>query len=434
MARESVRTIAARRLLGIAYIGVLVGLISLSIAVYNKAFSSEVLVTLKTDHTGNQLQTQGDVKERGIIVGTIKKVKSTGDGATVTLALDPSRISEIPANVKAQILPKTIFGEQYVSLIYPNQPDATSIKAHDSIEQDRSGQALETEKVLGDLLPLLQAVKPAELFSTLNALSTALQGRGATLGQSLVTLDTYLKAINPSVPKMVDDINKLGQVAAEYNDAAPDILQTLDNLETSAQTLIAKQDAFSTVLQTANSASQVFTGFLSDNRSRLISIVQTSHQIYPLLAEYSPSLDCVFNALVTLNDLASSAIVNHQIQLSAQLYIPPPGLGQYSSSNSPSYITGFGPNCMGLPNPQIPFKIPGNYRCVNDGAALTTDPCSQHPSSKSVLDQQSVGSQAESAVVATLISGSEHLAPDQVPPIATVLAAPALRGAEVQVK
>ena len=32
----------------------------------------------------------------------------------VTLALDPSQVSEIPANVSAQILPKTIFGEQYV--------------------------------------------------------------------------------------------------------------------------------------------------------------------------------------------------------------------------------------------------------------------------------------------------------------------------------
>jgi phospholipid/cholesterol/gamma-HCH transport system substrate-binding protein len=197
--------------------------------------------------------------------------------------------------------------------------------------------------------------------------------------------------------------------------------------------LIAKQDAFSAVLQTADHTSQVFASFLAENSDRMISIVDTSSHIYPLLAEYSPSLGCVFNALVTLNDLASSAIVNHQIQLSAQLYVPPPGLGQYSLADKPKYITGFGPNCMGLPNPPIPFKVPDHYRCVTDGAALTTDPCSQHPSS-SVADQQAVGSQAEDAMVNILISGSEHTTPDRVPPIATVLAAPALRGSEVGFK
>src|SRR5438128_11791301 len=148
-ARESFRTVALRRLFGIAYIGVLIGLISLSIAVYDKAFTPTVNVKLNTDHTGNQLLLKSDVKERGIIVGSVKKVHSVGDGAVITLALDPGRVKDIPSNVVAQILPKTIFGEQYISLVYPDSPSPTTIKKGDVIEQDRSGKALETEKVLG---------------------------------------------------------------------------------------------------------------------------------------------------------------------------------------------------------------------------------------------------------------------------------------------
>ena len=166
-----------------------------------------MLVSLKTDHTGNSLQDGSDVKERGIIVGSVRSVKvdSGPDGGcvnqqvacvTVTLALDPSKVNEIPKNVSAQILPKTIFGEQYVDLEIP-QNKAAPIKAGDTISQDRSQGALETEKVLGDLLPLLQAVKPAELNATLTAVATALQGRGEELGKTLVQMDTYLKGLNP---------------------------------------------------------------------------------------------------------------------------------------------------------------------------------------------------------------------------------------------
>jgi len=191
MARESFAAVARRRMLGVGFIVVIIALVALSIAFYNKTFTKVVLVTLRADHTGNQLIKASDVKERGIIVGTVRKVRSKGDGAIVTLALDPSRASIIPANVSAQILPKTLFGEQYVALQLPPQP-GRHIKNGDVIPQDRSEAALEISKVLGDILPLLQAVKPAELNATLSALATALKGRGEQLGQTLVHLDRYL--------------------------------------------------------------------------------------------------------------------------------------------------------------------------------------------------------------------------------------------------
>ena len=135
---------------------------------------------------------------------------------SVTLALDPDVRRYIPKNVSAQILPKTLFGEQYVSLTLPSDPEG-SIKSGDKIAQDRSEGALETQKVLGDLLPLLKAVQPAELNATLTALATALDGRGEKLGQTLVGLDKYLKSFNPHTSALVADLKRLGQVSLEYN-------------------------------------------------------------------------------------------------------------------------------------------------------------------------------------------------------------------------
>src|SRR3954454_16381016 len=109
MAEEALGTVVKRRLLGVLFLVVVISLIGLSIAIYNKAFTDTVEVTLRADHTGNQLIIDSDVKERGIIVGSVKKVNSKGDGVIDTLSLDPSRVNDIPSNVKAQILPKTLF-------------------------------------------------------------------------------------------------------------------------------------------------------------------------------------------------------------------------------------------------------------------------------------------------------------------------------------
>ncbi len=152
-------------------------------AVFTQKFISFDNVSLKTDTIGLQLPKQADVKVRGVIVGQVNKIASNGKGATLTLGIKPDKISQIPANVTAAILPKTLFGEKYVELQIPKDPSSTSLKAGDTITQTKL--PIEVEKVLNDLYPLLRTVQPAELNYTLNALATALEGRGNKIGESL---------------------------------------------------------------------------------------------------------------------------------------------------------------------------------------------------------------------------------------------------------
>src|SRR5690242_9798261 len=162
---------------GLAFLVLLALLVGLAVATFQQRFTPVVPVTLRTDSIGNQLQSQSDVKIRGLIVGEVRSVSSTGDGARIELALQPGAARSIPADVSARLLPKTLFGERYVELVPPAATAATAgpaIKAGDVIPQDRSSSAIELEQVFDDLLPLLQAVKPQELSATLNAMATAL--------------------------------------------------------------------------------------------------------------------------------------------------------------------------------------------------------------------------------------------------------------------
>jgi phospholipid/cholesterol/gamma-HCH transport system substrate-binding protein len=440
MARESIVAVAKRRGLGLLYILVIVGLVLLSVAFYQKKFTSIVTVTLKTDHTGNQLIVDSDVKVRGIIVGYVKGVKvEPGSGActtedtltcvSVTLAIDPGRRKIIPSNVSAQILPKTLFGEQYVSLTLPSDP-APAIKSGATISQDRSEGALETQKVLGDLLPLLKAVQPDQLNATLTAVATALDGRGEKLGETLVGLDSYLKQLNPHTPALVADLKKLGQVAIEYNGVTPDIAATLNNLQTSVKTVVDKKQRLDELLKSVTSTSTIVKSFLADNEQNLITVVGTTDKVYKLLAEYSPEFTCLFAGLNVVADRANGAIKNNQIQLSVQLDLTT--LGKYKPGEEPKLITGYGPSCFGLPNAPVPFKVPAKYQCLNDGAALTAAPCGQD--SAQSANQEALGSPAENAMVNTIIATPLGTTPDKVPDIATALAAPLLRGQTVDVK
>jgi virulence factor Mce-like protein len=440
MAREPFTVKLRRRLLGVLLIAIVVGLVTLSIAIYNKAFSTYVDVTLEADHTGNQLLVDSDVKERGIIVGSVKSVSSKGDGAIVKLELNPGRVKQIPSNVKAQILPKTLFGEQYVSLIAPSDP-ARPIKAGDVIPQDRSKGALETQRVLGDLLPLLTAVSPADLNATLTAIATALTGRGDKLGETLVNIDKYLTTLNPHTRQLVDDFAKLGQVATEYNNLAPDILASLQNLQTSARTVLSRQQALHSLLVNGTDAANVLNGFLDDNEQRLIQVTGQTNKVYGLLDEYSPEFSCMFQGIAHLYDLTSDMVYNHKVHLTITLSTSDFQTQPYKPGQQPRTITGYGPNCFGLPNNPQPvdsrghFQIPDKYRCLNDGAPLTPAGDSPNCSATSSSGEgRAVNSPQENAMVNSLIATQLDTTPNKVPGVATLLAGPLLRGQEVVVK
>ena len=197
----------APRFLGVVFIGLLVLGVWAVNGVFTQKFTTFDHVTLKSDTIGLQLPSRADVKVRGVIVGEVLKVQSEGDGATLDLGIKPELMKTIPGNVTAAILPKTLFGEKFVQLDIPKDAKSTSLTSGQTITQTKL--PIEVEKVLNDLYPLLRTVQPAELNYTLNALADALEGRGNKLGESLSTLNGYLKKMNPQLPALIDDFKLL---------------------------------------------------------------------------------------------------------------------------------------------------------------------------------------------------------------------------------
>ncbi|REE98104.1 MCE family protein [Thermomonospora umbrina] len=345
---------ARHRIYGIAMIVVIVLLLALTVAFYNKAFTRVVHVKVQTQRAGLQLLPHSDVKVRGLIVGEVRGSRATADGAVLDLALDPDKAELIPGNVTARLLPKTLFGEKYVDLNIPRDRGASGLRAGTVIRQDTSQATVEVNQVLDNLLPLLQAVEPAKLNATLNALATALQGRGDQIGRNLEQVDTLLRKVNPDLPTLVYDLKALADVADVYNAAAPDLLQTMRNLNVTNETIADKRQTIEELIPAVTGLSVKGDRFLKENGPKLVGVNIANRQVLELFAKYSPSLPCVFDGVMALKPRAEEAGggKNSTFNLTIEIVKPRPA---YKRIDLPEAKDNRNPRCYGLPNPKTPF-------------------------------------------------------------------------------
>ena len=360
---------------GIAYVLVIAMLIGLSIAIYQKVFTSVTWVTLKADRAGLQLPKFGDVRMHGVLIGQIRSISQDGHQAVIKLGLDPAQAKQIPSNVDAEILPTTLFGQKYVQLVDPARPAGTGLRDGTVIPADRVRTSVELESVLARLFPLLEAVRPQDLNSTLTALSTALQGNGERLGETITRLNSYLGTMNVHLPTLTSDIKAFADVAHTYDLAAPDLVSILSNATTTAKTITAEQANLKGLFDSVTGLSYATTSLLHDNEASIDTESQLAVPLMKLLATYSPEYPCLLEGLdaytANLNQIFRNSRVSQTMTLGGTQK------PAYTRADRPEYgEIGHGPWCAGLPGVAKHPQSPHLTTPLKDG---TEDDPAQHP-------------------------------------------------------
>jgi len=432
------RRLLLRRLwyqvLGLVFLLVAALFFVTTIAVYRKEFTPITEVRLETDHVGNQMRVGADVKIRGMVVGEVRSIEVAGDHTALGLALEPDKTSVIPANVSARLLPKTLFGERYVALQVPERPIG-AIAGGDVIGQDRSSTAIELEKVLGDVMPLLQAVQPQKLASTLNAVATALDGRGTQLGQTLVQLSDYLGKLTPSLPDLKADFTGLANVSDIYDKAAPDLLEALADLTTTSRTLVEKQQGLSEVFATVTTASTDLTNFLSVNKENLIRLTTAVQPTLDVLAKYAPEYPCLLQQLaeqVPNAELAFGKGTAHP-EVSKVTIEFTSSRGKYLPGvDEPKYEDKRGPRCYPkVPHPGVWPQYPPDG-AIKDGSTKPAPPRSPDGTLPGGGSTSLANSSAEQQLMDVLLAPA--MGDEAAPSWGGLLVGPLYRGAEVELK
>ncbi|GAW48260.1 MULTISPECIES: MCE family protein [unclassified Nocardioides] len=414
-----------RRLLvaGVVFLTVIALMVGLSIAIYQKTFVDVTTVTIKADRAGLQLAKFGDVRIHGALVGQVRSVDEEGHQASIEVALQPDEAERIPDNVSVQILPTTLFGQKFISFVTPDDPSSTPLADGDVIPADRVETNVELSRILANLFPLLRSVQPADLNMTLNALATALGGRGEQLGDTMDQLDTYLGEIDDHLPTLREDLIKLADVADTYDLAAPDLLGVLRNITVTGQTVIDNKQEIGTFFSDLQGLADTSTRVLSDNETNIIRVGQVTEPMLRLLAVYSPEFPCLIKGAARYAPRLARTFEGNQIKQYIEF-----GTAQYRAYDErdrPVYgEVGHGPWCLGLPYPPVPSPP----IALEDGSdADDHPPTSPLPGGANRVGADYSGSEGEQQIVNALLAQRSGRAADSYGSLGSLMYGPLVR-------
>ncbi|GED98719.1 MCE family protein [Gordonia crocea] len=440
-----------RRLYGLAFFLVIIAFIGGSILKYQGRFTETKDVVLRTDSAGNSLTEHADVKARGMTVGTVSAVKPAPDGKVdVVLALEPDKVHLLPRDTTARILPKTLFGERYVALEVPKSPTTTAtLAAGDEIFTDAAGNAKEVQDLFDRLLPILKAVPPQDLNVTLTSISDALAGRGQELGETIKRLDAIFAGINAHTDDLQETLRGLASFSTTYSDALPSVIDALDNLRVTGNTLVEREGDLASLIATLGVAADDTTAFLRTNRSDLINLFTGTQEMLSGLARQSPVFGCTFKNFAGLipesRRIVGEGTPNPGVRVNLQFVNP---RGRYLPNQDEPRLFDYdrGPVCYkparnGRPFPQYPgggladgsYQVPSRNPGPRNMPEMPPAQYSSMPAgtaTKSNLWADPV----YRAQLQMIYGGASGVAPEQVPSWVTLPGASRLRGAQVNMR
>jgi virulence factor Mce-like protein len=254
---------------------------------------------------GQGLRTNGDVKERGVLVGSIGdiEVRQTDQGnvCRVALNLQPDAISQIPENVGAQIRAKTLFGEKWLELLYPEDPSDENIAAGQVITMDETLDPLEVETILNTGLPVLQAIDPERLSGALTALTEGFIGHEGEVIQGIVRGNDALTPLNRRRELLEKGIYQLAASGKILRQVSPDLLTALGYLNRLNAFTIDNRALIAENLRKAPELLREVSDLFVAQFGNLTRIVDRGATVIGLLAARTDDLDRLLTQLPRFN-------------------------------------------------------------------------------------------------------------------------------------
>ena len=211
------------------------------------------------EHAGQGLIPGSDVKYRGVNVGEVDSITLVDRQAEIRFTLDPD--FRLPEGAEIVVRPKTIFGEKFLDITFPEGSDGPYLEDGDVVVN--TGAATEVEDLFAAAQPLLEAIDEQELAELIASLSRTADGLGddiaagwesgaAATAMFNETLDAQLTALRSaadfqaSIRTIGGDLN---DIAANNNLALPAFNRARADFERALASLRDFGDHFADLVQ-----------------------------------------------------------------------------------------------------------------------------------------------------------------------------------------
>jgi phospholipid/cholesterol/gamma-HCH transport system substrate-binding protein len=273
-------------------------------------FTPKTQLTMVATRAGLVMDQGGKVTYNGVEIGRVASISETEhDGrpaAKLLLDVDPKYLELIPANVAANIKATTVFGNKYVSFTSPKNPLPQAITPQHVI--DATSVTTEFNSLFQTITSITEKVDPVKVNLTLSAAAYALNGLGDKFGASIVNGNAILDDVNPRMPKIRHDIQRLAELGDTYAKASPDLWGFLNNAVTTARTLNAHQKDLDAALLAAVGFGNTVGDVIERGGPYLARGATDQVPTTQLLNKYSPELLCTIRNFDDVRKIADGVV------------------------------------------------------------------------------------------------------------------------------
>ena len=207
-----------------------------------------------SSRAGLSMDPGAKVTYNGVEIGRVGKVEAVTVGdqprAKITLDVDPKYFKLIPTERRRRDQRHHGVRQQVHLLHVAERPDPATHHSYRCDRRDVGDHRVQHVVRDGDV-DVAQKVDPIKLNQTLTATAQALDGLGDRFGQSIVNGNEILADINPQMPQIRRDNQRLADLGDVYANAAPDLFDGLENAVTTARTLNEQQGNIDQALMAA---------------------------------------------------------------------------------------------------------------------------------------------------------------------------------------
>ena len=362
--------------MGLLGVAALVGVIVLAATLFRGGFTESVPITVLSERAGLVMNPDAKVMLHGVQVGKVSAIEDRADGrAAIHLAIDPDHLSAIPADAGVDITSATVFGAKAIHFTIPADAASESLQPGQVIDAEHV--MLEINTLFEQLVSVLTAIQPDKLNETLGAISSAMNGRGNQIGQSLSDLNSFLSQVNPHIDALNRDLTAAPVAVRAYADAGSDLMSIVDSAVQISRTVVAKQTDLDRVLISAIGLADTGNEVLGRNGQPLTDVLHLLVPTTMLADNYNAALTC---GLGGVRNMANNPPLNVPgVEVLAGFFW---GQERYRYPNDvPKVAAKGGPQCTDLP--EIPYgKAPpfvitdsgtNPWKYANPGVVLNSD-------------------------------------------------------------